>query len=173
METWKKVKGYEGLYEVSNTGNVKSLPRNTTQGGILKTSITSGYICCGLWKDGKGKMVKVHRLIADAFIENKKNLPQVNHIDGSKINNVVGNLEWVTSRENATHREIKNSKKKSKCAGVSYSEYKGKKYWKSFSYYKGKVIHIGSFNNEEDASKAYLNFIKENNIQNRYAVKLN
>jgi hypothetical protein len=169
MEIWKEVKGYEGLYEVSNIGNVKSLPRNTTLGGILKTSITRGYVSCGVWKDGKGKMVKVHRLVADAFIENIKNLPQVNHIDGNRLNNFFENLEWVTPRENTTHREISKSNKKSKYAGVSYSEYKGKKYWIAFCSHNSILKHLGSFKSEEEARQKYLEFVKDNNIVNKYA----
>jgi hypothetical protein len=169
MEIWKEVKGYEGLYEVSNIGNVKSLPRNTTQGGILKTSIARGYICCGIWKDGKGKMIKIHRLVAESFLENSKKMPHVNHIDGDKSNNNANNLEWVSPRENTTHRSSNKPNKKSKYAGVSYSEYKGKKYWIAFCTKDKVICHLGSFKSEEEARQKYLEFVKDNNIVNKYA----
>lgn len=169
MEIWKEVKGYEGLYEVSNIGNLRSLPRATTKGKLLKTSITQGYVCCGVWKNGIGKMIKVHRLVAESFLENTNNSPHVNHIDGNKLNNDFNNLEWVSPRENTTHRSSNKSNKKSKYPGVSYAERKGKKYWVSYCTKNGKNHHLGSFKSEEEARQKYLEFMKSNNIVNKYA----
>ena len=111
-EVWKDIEGYEGLYQVSNFGNIKSLPKVRHNGRgtyiqkekILKPSNTStGYKKIELCKDGKRKGFKVHRLVAIAFIPNPDNKPEVNHIDGNKINNNIDNLEWVTSSENTIH----------------------------------------------------------------------
>ena len=111
-EVWKDVEGYEGLYQVSTCGNVKSLPKVRRNGTgtyiqkerLLKPSNTStGYKKVELCKDGKRKGFKVHRLVAIAFIPNPDNKPEVNHIDGNKINNNIDNLEWVTSSENSIH----------------------------------------------------------------------
>lgn len=111
-EVWKDIEGYEGLYQVSTCGNVKSLPKIRRNGTgtyiqkerLLKPSNTStGYKKVELCKDGKRKGFKVHRLVAIAFIPNPDNKPEVNHIDGNKINNNIDNLEWVTSSENSIH----------------------------------------------------------------------
>lgn len=93
MEKWENVKGYEKYYEVSNQGRVKSKRTNR----ILSQTIRGrGYWGVALNIDGKQKQVYVHRLVAEAFIENKDNLPCVNHRDEDKNNNRVGNLEWCS-----------------------------------------------------------------------------
>ena len=94
-EIWKDVKGYEGLYQVSNLGNIKSFHKRS-YGNLLKLPIKKGYFQVGLRKNGIRKYYQVHRLVAEAFIENKQNLPQVNHKDENKLNNDVNNLEWCT-----------------------------------------------------------------------------
>ena len=108
MEIWKDIKGYEGLYQVSNLGNVKSLNyRNKGESRLLKLGILPiGYPVVVLSKNGKHATKYVHRLVADAFIPNHDNKPLINHIDGCKTNNAVVNLEWVTARENVTHAHI-------------------------------------------------------------------
>ena len=104
-ELWKDVKGYEGQYKVSNLGNVKSLKylhhnkEAIIKGGIKKT----GYRQVILSKNYKNKYVSVHRLVAEAFIPNPLNKPQINHINGNKLDNRVGNLEWCTGSENVIH----------------------------------------------------------------------
>lgn len=109
-EIWRDVVGYEGLYQVSNLGRVKSLGRfvdNLVRGHywqeerILKTcKRTNGYIGVGLCKDGKAENFNIHRLVAIAFIPNPEDLPQIDHIDADKTNNNVNNLRWVTAKEN-------------------------------------------------------------------------
>lgn len=104
-EIWKDIKGYEGFYQVSNLGRIKSIPRNGTikNSKILKQNVVRGYGQIALQKRGKIKYEKVHRLVAKMFIFNQNNLPEVNHIDGNKLNNNVSNLEWVTTRDNQLH----------------------------------------------------------------------
>ena len=99
-EIFKDIKGFEGLYQISNFGNVKSLKRNI----ILKPSSNGkGYLHIILYKNCKSKVGRIHRLVAQAFIPNPENKPQINHIDGNKSNNNVNNLEWVTNSENQKH----------------------------------------------------------------------
>ena len=101
-EVWKDIEGYEGMYQVSNLGNVKSLSRKNTKGQILSEKllafgvVANDYLQVQLWKNKHPKMKLVHRLVAEAFIANPSNLPEVNHIDGDKSNNTVVNLEWTT-----------------------------------------------------------------------------
>ena len=113
-EIWKDVIGYEGLYEVSNFGRVRSCNRilkNTTnniwqnfKGRMLKQDIGDrGYYCVRLCKNNKSKHLYVHRLVLETFIPNPENKEQVNHIDGNKRNNRVDNLEWCTVSENIQH----------------------------------------------------------------------
>lgn len=106
-EIYKPVKGYEGLYEVSNLGNVKSLKkvRGRALSGerLLKPHIVNGYVMVTLCKDSKPFNASVHRLIAEAFIPNPENKETINHIDGNKQNNSIDNLEWATQRENNIH----------------------------------------------------------------------
>lgn len=101
-EEWRPVKGYEGLYEVSNMGRVKSLHRS--QSIIMKQHMNhNGYMFLGLRKDGTRSTKLVHRLVATAFIRNPNNYKIVNHKDGNKNNNIVDNLEWCTSSYNSKH----------------------------------------------------------------------
>lgn len=101
-EIWKDVKGYEGLYQVSNLGHVRSLKYGKER--VLKEGTDrDGYLHVGLCLNCCQKTYKVHRLVADVFISNPNNLPQVNHIDGNKTNNNVENLEWCTQKQNIHH----------------------------------------------------------------------
>lgn len=103
-EIWKDIPDYEGLYQVSNLGRVKSLPRKHCKGYILKQRDNGyGYLTVGLHTINTYKQIKVHRLVAKAFIENKNNDNCVNHIDGNKHNNTVQNLEWCDRNYNMKH----------------------------------------------------------------------
>lgn len=110
-EIWKDIEDYEGLYQVSNLGRVKSLDRKVNhifgerivKGIILKHSETTNYNAVMLNKEGIVRKVNIHRLVAKSFIANPQNKATVNHIDGNKRNNRVDNLEWVTQSENVKH----------------------------------------------------------------------
>ena len=114
-ELWKDIDGYEGLYQISNLGNVKSVQRIVTRGTnfipinerILKTGDNDGYKYVSLSKSGKSKTVWIHRLVAIAFIPNPNKLPCVNHIDENTHNNCVTNLEWCTHSYNNSYNEIR------------------------------------------------------------------
>ena len=101
-EIWKDIKGYEGKYQISNMGRFKSLNyRRTGKEKILEGyPDKDGYLFVQLWKDGKGKNCRINRLVAQAFLENPQNLPEVNHKDEDKTNNRVENLEWCSKLYN-------------------------------------------------------------------------
>ena len=104
-EEWRMVPGYEGLYMVSNFGKVKSLNyRRTGKEELLSQQInTDGYLFVTLYKNGIGTPISVHILVAQAFIPNPKNLPEVNHKDEDKMNCCVDNLEWTDRKGNCNH----------------------------------------------------------------------
>jgi hypothetical protein len=122
MEIWKDVIGFEGLYQVSSKGQVKSVDRTTfdkdgvsrkRRGRMLKQKKEqNGYLRVGLSKSCKMTFFSVHRLVANAFIPNPESKQQVNHINENKLDNSVANLEWNTCRENCNHgnRNLKLSK---------------------------------------------------------------
>ena len=132
-EEWRDVVGYEGLYMVSNIGNVKSLKRTAkSKNGSIRTvseklrkidKNKSGYLMVILNKEGKRKGMKIHRLVAEAFIKNPYNLPQVNHRNEIKSDNRVENLEWCTQDYNNKYgTRTERTSKKVKCleTGVIY-----------------------------------------------------
>lgn len=114
-EVWKQILGYENMYEVSNQGRIRSLPRYVKdikkkrtrffKGRFINLSYDSntGYFKVQLSKDNVKNKVFVHRLVASAFIPNPENKPTVNHKDGVKINNYIDNIEWCTYSENTLH----------------------------------------------------------------------
>ena len=130
MEIWKDIQEYKGLYQVSNLGRVRSLDtiinckgakgidNHLRKGKILKQNIgTTGYYSINLSKNSKRKYVRVHRLVAEAFIPNPNNYYCINHIDGNKLNNKVENLEWCTYSYN---------NKEAYRLGLKQNKYKGK-----------------------------------------------
>lgn len=143
-EVWKDIKGYEGYYQVSNLGNVKSLSRQvdykhvvvTRKEVILKKKKDSdGYFAVTLQKDGERKYFRVCRLVAMAFVENPNNLPCINHKDEIKCNDIPENLEWCTVLYNNTY-------------GNRILNVKRKLYKKVYCLYNGKT-----YNSETDAAK--------------------
>jgi len=113
-EIWKPLKEYEGLYEISNMGNIRSLiKKGNTKHQIRKTGVdvSTGYINVMLRKNNIPLTKRVHRLVAEAFIPNPDNKPVVNHKDGNKKNSAASNLEWMTYSENTLH-SLKNGLQK-------------------------------------------------------------
>lgn len=108
-EEWRDIKGFEGKYMVSNLGIVKSLNYNRTgKEGILEGyDKGKGYLYVNLYKDGKMKNCRINRLVAQAFLENPDNLPEVNHKDENPKNNRVENLEWCTKQYNVEYSQAK------------------------------------------------------------------
>ena len=156
-EIWAPVNGFEGLYEISNLGRVKNCRFNK----LKKSRIRSGYYSVTLFKDGELKSLSIHRMMADAFINNKKEC--VNHIDGNKLNNNLSNLEWVSYRENAVHRDLKRKTKTGKANIILHSN--------SFQVrvrHDNKYVQLGSYKKIEDAVIARDNFYQLNNIVNKY-----
>lgn len=108
-EIWKDITGYEGLYQVSDQGRVKSLERKDSFGRLIKERIlrpaptTVGYLIVILCTGGNQKHFAVHRLVCQAFCDNPENKPEVNHINENKTDNRACNLEWCTRRENINH----------------------------------------------------------------------
>ena len=125
-EIWKPIKGYEELYEISNIGRVKSLPKVVDLGFAKQNRVEKflrpipdgkGYLMVWLFKNQVKKMWKVHRLVADAFIPNPHSKPQVDHINADKTDNRLCNLRWCTEKENF-HNPIsykRNSESKFEC----------------------------------------------------------
>lgn len=152
MEIWKDIENYEGLYQVSSLGNIKSLERvitkimygnkigkYTRKEKILKPGYLRGYKHVVLCKEGNTKNFKVHRLVANAFIYNYENKPQINHKNRIKDDNNVLNLEWVTEYENTFHS------KNHSLVGITKSSSK----WRV----RYKQKHYGYFESLEDAIK--------------------
>ena len=112
VEIWKDIKGFENMYAVSNLGRVKSKARKVWNHNnywirperILKAQVSDrGYLRIRLGHNKTKCTRRIHRLVAEAFIPNPNNLPEVNHIDGDKLNNKVNNLEWISKSNNLKH----------------------------------------------------------------------
>lgn len=110
MEIWKDIQGYEGLYQVSNYGNVRSLNYRHHGGvhNLKQLELPEGYLFVNLYKNKKAKMFYVHRLVGQAFLENPHNYPEINHIDENKKNCKVNNLEWCSSKYNTNYSRLKH-----------------------------------------------------------------
>tara|TARA_R110002126_G_scaffold268496_1_gene412031 strand:+ start:204 stop:698 length:495 start_codon:yes stop_codon:yes gene_type:complete len=160
-EIFKDVKGYEGIYQVSNLGNVKSLKFGKER--ILKAGVDSnGYLRVSLFKYNTPRTSKVHKLVAMAFLNHiPDNLNVViDHIDYNKANNRLDNLQLIKQRENIV-RSINKNKTSSQYVGVSWAKHINK--WKSQIRINKKNINLGSFNSELDASRAYQKALMEVN----------
>jgi len=152
MEIWKDVIDYEGLYQVSDLGNLKSLWFGKEKFLIPKLN-TRGYLKINLTKNGIRKGYCLHRLVYEAF-NGKTNLIVDHKIEGNKIDNRLCNLQAISQRENtAKHRST--LKKSSKYTGVSWSVKSNK--WVAAIRINGKSKYLGMFTNEIDASNAYIN----------------
>ena len=165
QEIWKDIKGYEGKYQVSNLGRVRSLYdqnqfKKNSRIKILKLGERNGYSVINLqnkFKPKERKSYQVHRLVAEAFIPNPENKPIINHIDENKKNNIVTNLEWCTQKENVLHSKYKMYKPKKSKLPTSGEKYiiKRNKYNKTFYeiciYKNGKHIYLGRKNSLNEA----------------------
>ena len=163
-EVWKEVPGYEGRYQVSNRGEIKSLDRKNSRGTRLKERLLKqnpaggGYLRVNLCKESKVKGFQVHQLVAMAFLNH---IPcgyklVVDHIDGNKLNNHLDNLQVITNRENTSKDRRGGS---SRYVGVCFR--KDTKKWKAQIQINGKIKNLGSFTNELEAGEAYQNKLKE------------
>tara|TARA_R110000744_G_scaffold362693_1_gene470803 strand:+ start:152 stop:658 length:507 start_codon:yes stop_codon:yes gene_type:complete len=153
-EVFKDIPNYEGIYKISNLGNIISLKFNKTLNFKLgvKSNTNNSYLNVNLRLNNKKRCYGVHQLVAMAFLNHKVSGHKlvINHIDFNKRNNNLNNLEIVTSRENSNLKHIKSS---SKYVGVSWCNTRKK--WCSNIRIKGNLINLGRFNNELDASNAY------------------
>ena len=164
IEIFKDIKGYEGLYEVSNFGRVKSLERKSSHGKQLKERMLKpiiggwGYLALKLYKDNTSKTICVHQLVAITFLNHKPNGHKivVDHIDNNKSNNRLENLQLISNRQNASKDRKGYS---SKYIGVSWSKVANK--WHARISINGKHEHLGYFSNELEAAEAYQSKLKE------------
>ena len=177
-EIWKSIAGYEGLYEVSNLGRVRSIDRYVNAGGtmnedrmslkkgkILNCSPTKrGYTRVNLSVNSKIKQEYIHRLVAIAFLDKIDGKLNVNHINGNKEDNRVCNLEFVNQRENILHAKIYTMNKN--CPFVSYLK-KFNRYESSIII-NGKAVKLGRFKTEEDAFNSYVKALENNGLENKY-----
>lgn len=172
MEIWKDISGYEGLYQVSNLGRVKSLERIDNNNHPVKEKIIKpyktigGYMQVCLWKNGKVKHLQIHRLVAQAFIPNPYNLPECNHKDENPLNNCVENLEWCDHKYNINYG-TRTEKASEKMKGHIVSQETRNKISKK---HKGKKVSEEHKNNlsktltnRSDQSKPVLQIDKNTN----------
>lgn len=164
-EIWKDIPDYEGMYQISNHGRVKSLSKKVLRKGgsffvtkeiILKPSVgLLGYIRYSLCKNNKQKTFRAHQLVAMVFLNHTPNGYEkvVDHIDNNKLNNHVDNLQIITSRENTSKDRKKHNSTSSKYVGVSFN--KRSNNYQGFIRINGKNIYLGSFEKEYDAHLVY------------------
>ncbi len=170
---WVPVKGYEGLYEITKCGKVRSLPKKRVgvkvryyKGKNLSiVKVGLGYLSVTLFKEGVKKKWLLHRIVAVTFLEKIEGKDYVNHKDKDKYNNHVDNLEWVSSIENNCHMQ-KTKNNSSNFIGV-YLHSDGKKYKSQIGHNK-KRIYFGTFDTEEEAYDARCKYERDNGIVNKY-----
>jgi hypothetical protein len=118
VEEWRPVPGYEGLYSISSLGNVRSEERRIAHGSSSRTvkerilcqnRTTNNYLSLRLWRDGEFRVVRVHQLVAEAFIDKPRSGLMVDHIDRNRCNNTVDNLRWVTKAQNMKNTQCRTS----------------------------------------------------------------
>ena len=154
VEVWRSIENYDN-YVVSSFGRVK----NTETGKILKGRNVCGYLQVVLCEDGLAKKsYYVHRLVACAFIDNPNDKECVDHKNNDKTNNHLSNLRWATTKENSQNSKLSNNNT-SKVKGVSFDK-KAKK-WRARIKIDGISVHIGMFDNLEDAKTARVNRANE------------
>ncbi len=167
METWKPIKNYEGYYEASNLGNIRSVSRNIVfkngkksyfqQGRVLKQSLgrNKNYLIVGLSKNGTTKTKDVHRIIAETFCNGEKTL-DVDHIDGVKTNNKKDNLRFLTTSQNLRNHHTRIIK------GYVFVKRNLKKPYQGQVSLNGKRIYLGMFETANEATFAHKSFLLAN-----------
>lgn len=171
-EIWKSIKGFEGFYEVSNLGRVRSLDRHIKasrgngtrlmRGKIIKQCNSVGYLKVILTNANKKRQVKVHILVGESFLNyNPKDKTVIDHIDNNRTNNIITNLQIISHRKNIS-KGYKNKKTNSKYTGVYYTGHNTRgKDWRAIIKINNKTYNLGSYDNEIDAHNAYQNKLKE------------
>lgn len=155
---WKPVRGYEGLYSVSNYGSVIG----EKKGRRLIPSIDyKGYLVFHLYKDGRRQNKKGHRLVAEAFLPNPDNLPEVDHIDTDRKNNKLDNLRWASGSSNTRNRDVCRESA-SQYNGV-YFDTRSSKWYSRVQLYD-ELVNLGTFIKETEAAKAFNEFCIEHNL---------
>ena len=179
MEHWKDISGYEGIYQVSNFGRIKSLERVLVYSNGRKArhreriksqplDCKTEYRIAVLSKKNIQRAFKISRLVAKAFVSNPSAHPVVNHIDGDKKNDHFLNLEWCTYSYNNLHAfDLGLSKRKLSHTGISWDKSRGK--WIAFLYRGNKNLFVGRFHVLDDAIKAVKEF-KYDSCANKTAV---
>lgn len=179
-EIWKPIPGYEGLYEVSSWGNVKSLDKTiyhyaaknnlaNVKGRVFTLKLSNNYRYVDLYINGSYERFSVHVLVYIVFFNKITDGKLINHKDSDRLNNYYKNLEEVFPRENSTHY---HRIKKTNLVGAHYDK-SGKrlKRWRSSIVYDKVKIGLGSYFTEKEAHDAYVNFLKEHSLTNKYATE--
>lgn len=169
-EIWKFIEGYDEAYRVSNLGRVQSCKKRGRVGKNnvwreLRLKKDKGYLRCALFKNSLPKKIQVHILVLNAFSVNINNHPQVNHIDGNRSNNKLENLEWVSRRENQTHRHLLHNL--TKIVGVTFNK-RDKMFYSKITI-SGKAKYLGCFKTSDEAHAAYIKALQDYGITNKYA----
>ena len=180
-EVWKPIKDYEGLYEISNLGRVRNLNyKGSGKGKILKnTKDSKGYLIVGLTKNGKRKLFKIHRLVAEAFIPNPEDKPFIDHINTIRDDNRIENLRWCTQKENCNN-EISKKKMSENHANFKgenhhmYGKHHSKETKRKISEAnKGENHHMyGKHHSEETKNKISESLKGENNPKSKPVVQI-
>ena len=165
-EIWKDIPDYEGHYQVSNIGRVKSL-KNNKEKILNNRKTTKNYLKVVLYKDNIGAEKLVSRLVISAFLEKNIEGYVVNHKDHNPLNNGINNLELISYNENNSYRKNKNT---SKYVGVTWN--KKHKKWYSQIFSNKKMVWLGAFNTEEEAFNRYKEEFEKLNMQNKYLNRL-
>lgn len=175
-EIWKDIEGYEEMYQVSNLGRVKGLERTiirkdgkplTIEEQILKPSLDSrGYYFVSLTKNKQPKNYRIHRLIAEAFIPNPDNKPEIDHINTVPTDNRIENLRWVTHKENMNNQTT-ISKMSNSQQGKHLTQETKEKISKSLKDNPSKPW-LGKFGNEHPNSKPILQFTKDGDFMRKW-----
>ncbi len=160
-EEWKNIEKYNGIYQISNLGRVRSVAHINIQKHYIPEKIikphpnNSGYLDVSLYIDGKRYHEKIHRLVAEAFIPNPNHLPEVDHIDTDKTNNTVSNLKWCTHSENHLNPLTIELKRKMLTGRTLSEEHKSKLSVKIAVYREGHLLHVfRSYKDLDENSKS-------------------